>query len=151
MPARAAKSATDWHASAVDFKFHPCHENPTRETLLARQSELTAAWTGTFLWLESLRLGHAFPTPADYVAWPGRLFPEFPSARNFLLHLRDRLRRGTPPRGWFVYPRAPLQRSILALLGSLPSPTAAHLLALPASATADEIHTAYRRWWSFYN
>lgn len=141
----------DWHASAVDFKFHPRHENPAHETLRARQSELVATWTETFLWLESLRLRHNFRTPADYAAWPGRLFPEFPPARNFLLHLRDRLRRGTPPRGWFDYPRAPLQRTLLALLGSLPALTAAHLLALPAAATADEIHTAYRRWWSFYN
>lgn len=141
----------DWHASAVDFKFHPRHENPSRETLRARQTELTAAWIGTFLWLESLRLRHAFRTPADYAAWPGRLFPEFPAARNFLLHLRDRLRRGTPPRGWLDYPRAPLQRALLALLGSLPAPTAAHLLALPGAATAGEIHTAYRRWWGFYN
>ncbi len=141
----------DWHASAVEFKFHPRHENPAPETLRERQTKLIATWTDTFLWLESIRLRHTFRTPADYAAWPGRLFPEFPPARNFLLHLRDRLRRGTPPRGWFDYPRAPLQRSLIAQLHSLPSPTTAHLLALPASASADEIHAAYRRWWSFYN
>ncbi len=141
----------DWHASAVDFKFHPRHENPTRETLRARQTELTAAWIGTFLWLESLRLRHAFRTPGDYAAWPGRLFPEFPAARNFLLHLRDRLRRGTPPRGWFDYPRAPLQRALVLLLQSAAAPAIPRLLALPPDASPDEIHTAYRRWWGFYN
>ena len=141
----------DWHASAVGFKFHPRHENPACETLRARQNELTAAWTEVFLWVESIRLRHAFRAPADYAVWPGRLFPEFSPARNFLLHLRDRLRRGTPPRGWFDYPRAALQRALIALLQSLPAPTAAHLLALPATATADEIHATYRRWWGFYN
>ena len=141
----------DWHASAVEFKFHPRHENAARETLRARQDELVTAWTEVFLWLESIRLRHDFRAPADYAAWTGRLFPEFPPARNFLLHLRDRLRRGTPPRGWLDYPRAALQRTLLALLQSLPSPTAAHLLALSATASADEIHAAYRRWWSFYN
>ena len=141
----------DWHASAVEFKLHPSHENPARETLRARQTELVAAWTEVFLWLESIRLRQDFRAAADYAAWPGRLFPEFPPARNFLLHLRDRLRRGTPPRGWFDYPRAALQRALVLLLQPAPAPSVPRLLALSPGASAEEIHTAFRQWWSCYN
>ena len=140
-----------WHAAAVAFKFHPRHENPPLEILRARQTELTAAWSAVFLWVESHRLRHDFHTATDYATYPGRLFPEFPPARNFLLHLRDRLRRGTPPRGWFDYPRAALQRALVLLLQPAAASTVPHLLALSPTASPDEIHTAFRRWWSFYN
>ena len=140
-----------WHAAAVDFKFHPRHENPPVEILRERQRELTAVWSEVFLWVESRRLQRAFRDAGDYAAWQGRLFPEFPRVRNFLLHLRDRLRRGKPPRGWSDYPRAALQRALVLLLGSHTARAVAHLLALAPGATADEIHAAYRRWGSFYN
>jgi hypothetical protein len=116
-----------------------------------RQRELAAVWSETFLWLESRRLRHDFPTAAEYAAWPGRLFPNFPIMRNFLLHLRDRLRRGKPPRGWFDYPRAALQRALVLLIESPTAPAAARLLKLAPGASVAEIHSAYRRWWSFYN
>ena len=140
-----------WHAGAVEFKLHPRHEHPPHAVLLERQNELTAMWTQVFLWLESIRLRHAFHSAGDYAAWKGRLFPEFPPMRNWLLHLRDRLRRGRPPRGWFDYPRAPLQRSLVLLLQPGAERPVHRVLALPASASADEIHAGYRRWWSFYN
>ena len=140
-----------WHEGAVEFKLHPRHEHPPHEILIQRQNELTAAWTLVFLWLESIRLGQAFRTVEDYAASKRRLFPEFPPMRNWLLHLRDRLRRGRPPRGWFDYPRAALQRALTLLLQPDTDRRVHRLLALPPTASADDIHAAYRRWWSFYN
>ena len=104
-----------------------------------------------FLWLEAIRLHQPFRTPQDYMAWPGRLYPEFPAARNWLLHLRDRLRRGRPPRGWFDYPRAPLQRALVLLLQPAAPLRVAPLLGLGPDASPEEILAAYRHWWRFYN
>ena len=79
-----------WHGEAVEFKFHPQHEHPSRSALLGRQEELVAAWNEVFLWLESRRLGGDFSDAAAYAVYGGRLFPGSNPARNILLHLRDR-------------------------------------------------------------
>jgi hypothetical protein len=142
-----------WHEEAVEFKFHPRHESPPVATLIERQRTLTAAWSELFLWLESIRLRRQFRTAEEYALYNGRLLPEFPTARNFALHLRDRLRRGKPPRGALDYPRAALQRVLALLLradaGELDS--VRNLLSLPSGAGMKEIHDTYRKWWRFYN
>lgn len=139
-----------WHETAVEFKFHPRHESPPLEVLRERQRELEAAWRELFLWTESLRLRREFRSVAEYAGYRGRLFPEFPVARNVALHARDRLRRGKPPGSWLDYPRAPLQRALALLLGG-DSDGAGRKLNLPPGAGAREVETAYRKWWSFYN
>ncbi len=142
-----------WHESAVDFKFHPRYENPPLNVLRERQEELLSAWNDLFLWLESIRLKHAFASGRDYAAYGGRLFPEFPALRNLALHLRDSLRRRKRPGGdWFDYPRAPLQRALALLLQpDVDLPRVCLLLSLPRGSSMEQIHEAYRRWWRFYN
>ncbi len=151
----------EWHAAAVDFKFHPRHASPPPgtlpDTLLAQHRALVSAWRDLFLWLESIRLGREFRTPSDYALQKARLLPEFPPLRNFALHLRDRLRRGAPPRGWFAwfdYPRAPLQRVLMLLLAD-GDKTALHesarILSLPPASNAQAILEKYRYWWGWYN
>jgi hypothetical protein len=143
-----------WHAAGVEFKLRPRHEYPSRETLLARQAELVTAWRGVFLWLESIRLGRPFVTAEAYTSADGRLFPDASIFHNLLLHLRDCVRRGKPPRGWIDYPRAALQRALLLLLEPTNTPaqiTAARLLSLPANSSLAQTIDAYRRWWLHYN
>jgi hypothetical protein len=144
----------NWHTAGVEFKLRPRHEYPSRETLLARQAELVTEWRGVFLWLESIRLKRRFATAGEYSSSDGRLFPDASVVHNLLLHLRDRVRRGKPPRGWIDYPRAALQRALLLLLEptSLPAQfTAARLLSLPANSSLAQTIDAYRRWWLCYN
>lgn len=144
----------NWHEAGVKFKLHPRHEQPSRNELAARQTEIVAAWRELFLWVESTRLGRSFGTAREYAEFRGRLFPESSPAKNWLLHFRDRLRRGRPPRGWFDYPRAALQRALVLLLEPNPAePQLRRILALSsnASASAKMIAETYRHWWRFYN
>jgi hypothetical protein len=142
----------EWHAAAVEFKFHPVHESPPVEMLRERQWELQEAWRELFLWTESMRLGRKFQSVEEYAGYKGRLLPEFPMPRNVALHLRDRLRRGKPPGGLLDYPRAPLQRALALLLkegGDLNA--VRRVLGLPENASGAEILQTYRKWWGFYN
>jgi len=142
-----------WHVTAVEFKFHPRYESPALDVLAERQSSLVTAWSELFLWLESIRLGRVFRSADDYAFYNGRLFPEFPMARNLALHLRDRLRRGKQPGAPLDYPRAPLQRALTLLLkpGKVDSEKVCRVLSVPRGATMCEIHDVYRKWWLFYN
>src|SRR5438034_1336380 len=83
-----------------------------RRLLRQKQRAFAATWRNLFLWVESNRLQHDFKTAREYAEYPVRLFPEFSAIKNFALHARDRLQRGTPTRGWFDYPRAALQRAL---------------------------------------
>ena len=139
-----------WHESAVEFKFHPRHEGVGMDVLMERQQALLAAWREVFLWVESIRLGREFRSAQDYAFCKGRLFPEFPVARNLALHARDRLRRGKGPGGWMDYPRAPLQRSLALLLAGDWEGTRG-VLGLGRGATKREIYDEYRKWWGYYN
>ncbi len=140
-----------WHEEAVEFKFHPVHESPPPEVLAERQRALEGAWRELFLWTESIRLRQKFRSVEEYAAYKGRLFPEFPVARNVALHLRDRLRRGKPPGGWLDYPRAPLLRALALLMDGRDLEPVRKLLGLTPDAGVGEIRDTYKKWWSFYN
>jgi len=143
---------TAWHAHGVRFKLHPRHLHPDTEELLAAQTELSRVWMNTFLWLESLRLGEDFQTASNYAARNVRLFPGTKPLRNFALHLRDRFKRGAALPGWFDYPRAALQRSLVLFLQSPPGlADGAKYLGEKRDADAGRLHDAYERWWKFYN
>lgn len=146
----------DWHASAVDFKFHPRHDESSSTAALDEiQEELEAAWRKVFLWLESVRLDTPFNNVEQYALHHGRMFPEFAVARNLALHARDRLKRGNQPGSWFDYPRAPLQRALVLLLDGKPDEqrlaTVRRLLGVPRGTTIELISKTYRLWWNFYN
>lgn len=137
-----------WHADGVQFKLQPRHRHPGAAALAEENRELTAAWLNVFLWLESRRLRTDLRRGADYLAQPGRLFPRASPVRNFLLHARDRVRRGAALPEWFDYPRAALQRALVAAHSvDLGETMAAKCIGEAAAAWRD----SYRRWWSFYN
>jgi hypothetical protein len=145
-----------WHAQALEFKLRPRHEHPGQAVLAQKQAELVGAWTETFLWLESLRLGKQFAAVPDYSGYRGRLFPASPIWRNALLHARDRWRRGLRLAGWIDYPRAVLQRVLLLQLGAaVPEGSVRRevppLLGMPAGVNEDSVCAAYRRAWQHYN
>ncbi len=142
-----------WHADAVEFKFHPRHENPGREELARRQDVLVRAWRDVFLWLESARLGESFADVEAYASYAGRLFPESPVWRNGLLHARDAVRRKLTLGGWRDYPRAALQRSLALLLGGdeTRGRLAASWLELSPDASREQVEDKYRLGWQYYN
>lgn len=141
-----------WHAAGVEFKLHPRHLLPTPDVLKNEQSVLSEVWMNTFLWLESQRIGRAFSSTFDYAKFRGRLFPTTKPLRNFALHVRDKLKRGAALPAWFDYPRAPLQRALCLLLQPQPEfAKAARHLGLKANANLENLHSAYERWWKFYN
>jgi hypothetical protein len=137
-----------WHAEGVAFKLRPRHRERTAAELAGDQAGLTAAWLEVFLWVEGRRLGKVFSGAAGYVEFKGRLFPETPRLRNAALHARDRMRRGEalPMGGWPDYPRAALQRALVAALGG-GAEAGARWLGVGAGGYA----AAYARWWARYN
>ncbi|MBX3748948.1 MAG: hypothetical protein KF897_02515 [Opitutaceae bacterium] len=141
----------DWHREGVEFKLHPRHRHPEAAALGAAQAQLATAWREVFLWAEGLRLGRTFPDATAYATASGRLLPEFSAARNVLLHLRDRLRRGGALPGWTDYPRAALQRCLGPLLANDDAGRrlAAGLLGCAPETAA--LESAFRRWWVHYN
>ena len=136
-----------WHEAGVRFKLEPRHRHPGAAALEAENCELTEAWLTTFLWIESRRLGAAISTDGEYLRSSSRLFPETPRGRNILLHVRDQVRRGSALPGWTDYPRAALQRTLVAALSGGDERRAAATLGVPIDTWRD----TYRHWWSFYN
>jgi hypothetical protein len=140
-----------WHRDGVEFKLHPRHRAPGAAVLRAAQEELAAVWRDVFRWVEGRRLGRTFATDADYVACPGRLLPEFPVAKNILLHLRDRLRRGGALPGWTDYPRAALQRALVSALAGGDTGLRHAAAILDCRHDVAAVEAAYRHWWRYYN
>lgn len=145
-----------WHREAVEFKFHPRHEQPGRDVLARRQEEIVGAWREVFLWLEAIRLGRPFAGVEAYASDAGRLFPGSAVWRNGILHVRDAWRRKLTLRGWRDYPRATLQRALASMLGAREKDEnaqrmAARLLCLPDGASREQIEEKYRRGWQYYN
>ncbi len=137
---------TAWHAEGVAFKLRPRHRARGVAELAAAQAELTAAWLEVFLWVEGRRLARSFVVPTDYAEADGRLFPSTPVLRNLALHLRDRLKRGEALPGWTDYPRAALQRALVAALAEGAAAGARRL-----GVAAADFAAAYLRWWGRYN
>lgn len=132
------------HITGVAFKLHPQHPEQSRAELIARQHEITHLWLQLFLWWEGRRLHQTYASPEEYLRESKRLLPHVAGLRAPLLHLRDLWKRGGPVclryRDWWDYPRAPLQRALVATLAELPPPKGA------ARWWGD-----YARWWGFYN
>jgi hypothetical protein len=140
-----------WHREGVEFKLHPRHRAPDAAILRTAQEELTETWRNVFRWVEGHRLGRTFATDEDYVTYPGRLLPEFPAAKNLLLHLRDRLRRGGALPVWTDYPRATLQRALVSALAGGETGLKPAAKILGSSEDVAAVERAYRNWWRYYN
>ncbi len=152
LPAELA-ALRPWHAAGVDFKFRPFADGMTWPELALESRQLTEAWGRLFLLVESRRLQRPLSGFAPYLDL-ARVLPEFPAAKNLVLALRDRLKRGGFIRPLGDYPRAGLMRALPCLLDLtaggvaeagrfLPPPTAA-----PMEPASWEV--IYTQWWSYY-
>jgi hypothetical protein len=138
------------HEEGTAFKLHPT-ATPSLEVLQATQLVLTEIWTACFIEVESQRLERRFPDPAEYINYTGKLFPEAASWRNYLLALRDQLKRGGHLSPSNDYPRGALQRALLCLLTEPPDLKAAgKLLGSPLADLPAAAHH-YTRWWAHYS
>lgn len=138
------------YTQAVAFKLEPSPP-PELEQLQRRQQELTELWRNMFLELESTRLGQSFSSSGCYIQSKQRLFPDFPVWRNLLLGWRDRLRRSGGVQPMWDYPRAALQRALLALLEPQPDfLQVSQFLGAGVGSLPDAVQL-YRRWWGFYS
>lgn len=150
----AGDALADYRAAA-EFKFRPPGETPPAAALAAAQAELTARWLAAFLAFEGDRLGRPFADAAAYAAHSGRLYPAERSARNLLLALRDRLRRGGCLRPALDYPRGALQRALVLLLAGAAAGVSRFLPAAavpaPERGRAAAWEAPFRRWWAAYS
>jgi hypothetical protein len=138
------------HKEGTAFKLQPT-ATPSLEVLQSTQAVLTEIWRDCFLEVERKRLGQSFQTTSDYINYSGKLFPDSATWRNYLLGLRDQLKRGGRLSPSQDYPRGALQRALLSLL-SEPSDLNAASKCL-GSPLADLTQAAqhYTRWWGFYS
>ncbi|MDX6765652.1 MAG: hypothetical protein SFU85_02565 [Candidatus Methylacidiphilales bacterium] len=137
-----------WHAEGVEFKLHPVHRAAGRQALEQSQADLQRVWASTWLWLESVRLGHGWDDLAAYAQWKGDLVPGGSGLRSFLLRVRDGLRYREVLPNWSRAPRASLMRALAAVHGGREDLAAA---ALGVSVDSRLIHDSFRRWWLRYN
>ncbi|CAN5862208.1 hypothetical protein BH11VER1_BH11VER1_19840 [soil metagenome] len=104
---------SDHHAAGVEFKLHPTRSSAKREELVDRHQSLTTATKTLFLWLESRRLGVAFPTLESYANSTIDKCPETQPTRNRLINFRQfGVRSLNNPR----YPRQRLLHGLCDLL-----------------------------------
>ncbi|MGE9297177.1 MAG: hypothetical protein ACQKBV_12905, partial [Puniceicoccales bacterium] len=89
----ATEEIRDLHGIGVSFKQRP-HPPPGGLDLSAQNEQFRNLWTQVFLTVEAQRLGTHFNDAAAYSRYTGRLFPDDKPARNILLALRDKVKRG---------------------------------------------------------
>lgn len=141
----------EWHADGVEFKLHPHRRDGTREEQLPVLEELRRAWLGTFLWIESRRLGAGFESAADYAGFRGRLFPEESRSGNFLRRIRDLRRPERLPFGTADHPRAAIWKSLALLLAGGPGAEEGAVRLLGAGAVRGrELEERCRACWKHY-
>lgn len=143
-----------WHAEGVDFKFSPYCDGISWEDLEHESRRLIDAWGRVFLLTEQKRLSRKFDHFADYLSVP-RLLPGKHMIQNWMIALRDRLRRGACVLPLGDYPRAGLMRALPCLLGLTSGgiAEAARFLPKPTGNLTD-LHTwerTYTQWWSYYS
>jgi len=147
-----------WHAEAVDFKFSPkiLDLQPGETEKLLR--EVASVWGEVYLAVENRRLKRRkpFTSLSAYAGHRRRLFPDSPVAKNLLLALRDRTRRGGGLSPVWDYPRAGLYRLLAVLLeswleGTHPVDAAKWIKETPSESGFEEILKSYMKWWHHYS
>ena len=142
------------HTQGVAFKLRPWREAASRDSLLAQHQNLRAtAWT-VWSWLESRRLGRAFPSPGAYAADPADKCPDSPAWKNALLRLLAYGPRACTSPRWFRYPRESLFNALSLLLWESPdapglAARVARELPPPAASRTEAIATYHRLWTRF--
>ncbi|MDQ8193791.1 hypothetical protein QEH59_05115 [Coraliomargarita sp. SDUM461004] len=138
------------HREGTEFKLNPT-VTPSLATLQQTQLLLTEIWEACYLEVESTRLGHCFRTADEYIHYRGKLFPEIPQWRNYLLAIRDQLKRGGHLSPIFDYPRGALQRSLLSLLAEPADLQQAGRLLGTKLANMQIAAQHYTQWWGYYS
>jgi hypothetical protein len=139
------------HKAGVEFKLHPERRKARRDTLASQLAEASDLARDCWLWIESRRLGKAFPTARAYAEHPAVKWPGSPAALNVLLNLRADGPRSRARRALLRHPR---ERALNALALLLWEPSelvrCARIgveLNAPAAGAAARME-AYRRLWS---
>jgi hypothetical protein len=140
----------EWHAQGAAFKRRPSRPPPYAQMKLV-QSQLASAWLTLFLEVESTRTGCGLTGSRAYAALPQRLFPESPVWRNFMLGMRDRIRRGGMLTPSWDYPRGALQRALPLLLEAEPDFAAVQRFLGRSCADLATSCAVYRTWWHHYS
>ncbi|WPJ96830.1 hypothetical protein SH580_03810 [Coraliomargarita algicola] len=138
------------HQEGTAFKLQPT-QTPELDVLHATQTVLTEIWRACFLEVESQRLGQSFRKSSDYTRYSGKLFPETSSLRNYLLALRDQMKRGGHLSPRKDYPRGALQRALLSLLSEPSDLTSAGRFLGRSLANIQTAAQHYTRWWGYYS
>ncbi len=150
---QALSGLKTWHAEGVDFKFRPFADGPTWSELEDEARRLTEAWGLVYLAAEEKRLSRKLAGFSEYLKLP-RLLEGTPVARNLLLALRDRLKRGGFVRPVCDYPRAGMMRALPCLLDQVPGGVSAAGRFLPTPAgDVSQVRaweSVYTKWWAYY-
>ena len=104
------------HAMGVDFKLHPARTSQSRSALQDLHSRLSTLSAQVWLWLESTRLGQAFPSVRDYAESEVIKCPESPSWRNRLITARTFGLPATFTQAAARYPRERLFNALSLML-----------------------------------
>jgi hypothetical protein len=150
----------EWHAEAVEFKFHPAIPDRSPEHWGDTLRELTAEWVRVFLWVESARMGKRFEDAGDYADDNQRLFPDESPVRNLLRQFRDIRHFPRVPLQWGDHPRAAIWRAAALLLAACSIPgaqctsayvrKAARLLGMQENSPAEHLEETLRACWTRY-
>jgi hypothetical protein len=144
------------HARGVDFKLHPHRSARTAAMLAGDLRHLSALACSVWLWLESRRLGVAFPTPGDYAGHPATKCPGQPALRNWLVTIRHLGWAQAGRRSALRYPRERLLRALPVLLWQptlLANPRESRRLQRDLGAAAEtraSLLAAYTRMWEIF-
>lgn len=138
------------HDEGLAFKRRPT-EAPSMDVLRSTQDLLESVWLMHFLDVESTRLDRDFADAASYAAYRHKLYPESKVLRNFLLGIRDRLKRGGGIYPIWDYPRGALQRALVLLLSENDSRERIAQALGSTSVRMPDLIKTYRYWWGFYS
>ncbi len=146
-----AKSIQQVYPAGVAFKLRPQHPPTEVSKLLETHKQLSELAQDFWLWLESKRLQRPFAKPQDYAHASGRLFPEAPAWRNFLVNLRHFGGSTLTNPHRFRYPRERLMRALCLLLWSDAASEGeiAQLLQAP-STDRDSLISQFETLWHVY-
>jgi hypothetical protein len=138
------------HEIGTSFKLRPT-PTPSKVELDATQIELTAIWRQCFLEAEEARLSCSFSSAKEYADYSGMLFPDTSRARNLLLALRDRIKRGGGLYPMTDYPRGALQRALLLLLETdIDVSGVGKILGIKGRGLPG-FAAVYQKWWECYS
>jgi len=143
-----------FHAAGIRFKLHPHQSDESRETLLARHSEITALAQHLWLWLEARRLKHRFDTPASYALSDESKCPEQPVWKSVAVNLQTFGPRRLFDRRSLRYPRERLLRALPLLLWGMTSIAEQSMVRTCLhcdSLTLSDAVSAYTKLWQRFN